>query len=272
MERILFVTNGHLLNTNAIDFACYLAKATQSGLSGLFLEPDDPDPVAPRNLKSSYFLETAPETLAEVIHDTDQTMRYFENECRIKGVRCSLYRLSTDPVREVIQESRFADMAILGPEMLAGMNGEQAAVSFAKLLLLEAECPVIFAPAVFTSIDEIVFCYDGTASSVFAMKQFSYLFPNYHGKKVVVLQINDDKTIAHQEKIGKWLRNFYSQIGFQTLEGVVKDELFRYFFLKKKTFIVMGAYGRSRLSEFLHHSASDAIMKTTDLPLFIAHR
>ena len=272
MERILFVSSGHLLNTKAIDFACHIARATYSGLTGAFLEAEVLEHVPPKNIKASYLLEKGPEKLAELIQDTDQTMRYFEEECRAKGIRSSLFRFYGDPVRETIRESRFADMIILGPEMIAGSLSDEVPVSFTKRLLLESECPVVLAPAVYEGIDEIVFCYDGSASAVFGMKQFSYLFPNYNNKRVIVLEIDEEKSIVEQERIGRWLKNLYSKIGFHALDGSLKDALFRYFFLKKKTFIVMGAYGRSMISELMHHSASDTIMETTDLPLFIAHR
>ena len=67
------------------------------------------------------------------------------------------------------------------------------------------------------------------------------------------------------------LRAHYPSVAYHGLKGDVKDELLTHFFMTSKKIIVMGAYGRSMLSNFFKKSSADVLLRTVDLPLFIAH-
>ena len=82
-------------------------------------------------------------------------------------------------VSEIISKSRFADVVILNAATCMTVYDENFPSFFVKNILNNAECPVIISPEIFNGIDNIVFCYDGSKSSVFAMKQFTYLFPEF---------------------------------------------------------------------------------------------
>ena len=70
----------------------------------------------------------------------------------------------------------------------------------------------------------------------------------------------------------EWLRAHYSSVCYHVLKGESKDELFNYFFMHENKFIVMGAYGRSMLSNFFRKSEADVLIRMVDLPLFITHK
>ena len=137
----------------------------------------------------------------------------------------------------------------------------------------DSECPVIIAPEKFDAIDEIIFTYDGSASCVFAMKQFTYLFPELADKKVTIFHVNENGTWPDDEKkqLTSWVQNHFSAVGFDSRNGDPTYELLAYLFLKKNIFIVMGAYGRSAFSRYFKHSTADILMKTITQPIFIAH-
>jgi len=65
-----------------------------------------------------------------------------------------------------------------------------------KILLVvigSAQCPVVIAPSANTVVDEIVFCYDGSPSSLFAMKQFTYLLPELTDTKGTIVQVKKER-------------------------------------------------------------------------------
>jgi hypothetical protein len=119
----------------------------------------------------------------------------------------------------------------------------------------------------------VIFTYDGSKSAAFAMKQFSYLFPELDDRKVLVLQVNKQGVWADKDKhnLREWLQNRYSAIGFEALKGETDDKLFDYMLTRKNSFIVMGAYGRNALSRFFKPSHADHLIKTIAPPIFIAH-
>lgn len=273
MEKILFAANGHLLNATSVDFACYLAQLTGSGLTGLFIEEDFLELVPQLDSEHSYFKGFKEHQATDnVMMDVDQSMRYFTRACKGRNIRSDAFHKWGDAVENIVRDSRFADLLILGSETVFNPVYNEVPTPFIKQVLAGMECPAIIAPTLFEEIDTIVFCYDGSRSALFAIKQFTYLFPQYRDKKVVVVEVEAEQgNIIAKEKIGDWISCYYSKVGFEVLEGEVREELFKYLLMKERTFVVTGAYGRNLLSTFFRRSTADSLLKRIDLPLFIAH-
>ena len=278
MEKILLSLKAEEVNMQAVEFACYIAKSTNSTITGVFLENELVEDVPVRKSLHGYpFVETIVASDLPGYEEKQKkysgNIKLFEEACTNRGVRYEVTAKKMIPSKEIIDESRFADLLILSAETSFEEKFEGTPTHFAKEVLAEAECPVLLAPLGFEGIDEIVFAYNATRSSVFAMKQFTYLFPKLENKKINVLQVSDDAdlTVAEKEKIKGLLKAHYSQIGFTVLEGKAKDELFGYLLNKKNALVVMGAYGRNMLSGFFKHSTAELVVKAINLPLFIAH-
>jgi len=278
MEKILLALDARHINTQTIDFACYLARVTNSRLTGVFLEDllSEEVPV----FEASRLLTQAPGSVDAV--ETSMTYRNEITEANIKAFRqccesrCTSANIHRDrgiPVDEMIEESRFADLIIVDAETSFARKKGSVPGKFVKDVLQEAECPVILAPYSFHAIDEIIFTYNGSASSVFAIKQFTYLFPEWRQKKALILDVREksDACIEHQYKMKEWLKSHYTDVELKVLTGHSTDQLFGYLIERKNAVVVMGAYGRSLLSNFFKRSHADLIVKTTNLPIFITH-
>ncbi|HLI93783.1 MAG TPA: universal stress protein, partial [Puia sp.] len=115
--------------------------------------------------------------------------------------------------------------------------------------------------------------YDASASAVWAIKQFTYLFPEYHDKKVLVVNVRNsrDEFIEESFKMKEWLREHYQDVEFHVLTGNPSDQLFAFLLERKNSFVVMGAYGRGILSRFLRPSSARLIVRTLNLPIFVTH-
>jgi nucleotide-binding universal stress UspA family protein len=278
MEKILLAIDAKNLDMQALDFACYIGRLTNSKVTGVFLENliADEKPVL-KGVQGSAYLDWEIDTTTPEFIDkqnaTEKNIAFFREACEKRSVRCSIHRDRGVPATEIIDESRYADLIIIDAATSFNRRFEGTPTEFVKDVLKDAECPVIIAPESFDSIDEIIFTYNGTRSSAFAMKQFTYLFPELSDKRAIVLQVNDEGTWADPGKynIREWMQNHYSAIGFQALEGDTEDKLFDYMFKRKNVFLVMGAYGRSAVSRFFKHSHADLLIKTITQPIFIAH-
>jgi hypothetical protein len=276
MEKLIVIINAHKPQMETIDFACRIADLTHSRLTGVFIDNSFTEYIPTAAIDApSYFNASSDITTRTVTTDLDHATRLFIDECKRQNINADIYTDKGDPIKEAIYESRFADMLIVDPDMNFYEDDEVSLPShFVKEILANAECPVILSPNKFEETEEIVFCYDGSASSVFAIKQFTYLLPQYASKKVVLLEVNRNGKEEFNEshrKMMSWLRAHYTGVYFHLLKGEAKDELFTYFFLKRKKFIVMGAYGRSVLSNIFRKSNADTLIRMVDLPLFITH-
>src|SRR6202041_341215 len=105
-----------------------------------------------------------------------QRVHQFLEACLFREVPARVHRDRGVPVSDILLESRFSDLIVVDPET-SFRNMEKAFPGrFIRDVLLAAECPILVSPYSFDSLDEVVFAYNGTSSSVFAIKQFTYLF------------------------------------------------------------------------------------------------
>jgi nucleotide-binding universal stress UspA family protein len=275
MEKILLVINAHRPDTGQIDFACSIAKLAGSKLTGVFIENIywEYQPI-PGIDGLSYFNWVIEEDATSVIMETKQAITVFKDQCELNGVAGEVYIDHGEPVREVLFETRYADLLIVDPRIAFYEMEEDLPTYFAKQVLHKAECPVLIAPERFSVIDEIVFCYDATASSVFAIKQFIYHFPALLKNKIIVLEVSrsgDERFDEHKRRMMDLLSTHFKTISYQTLKGNPRSELFDYFLQKENKMIVMGAYGRSLISRLFKKSKADPVIEMIDLPVFITH-
>jgi hypothetical protein len=276
MQKILLVINAEYPDTQSANFACKIAKSNSAKLSALIVENMHFDYTPSTGLEApSYFSAVSPANAnAIVTADKEQIIRLFKEQCQLKGVSHEILTNGREPLQQVIFESRFSDLLIVDPQITLFEGEEQLPSHFVKEILAKAECPVLLAPEKFDEVEEVVFCYDRSASSVFAFKQFTYLMPQFKAVKVRVLEVNRKEKEEFNEadrKIMEWVRANYPNVCYYSLAGNANDELFAYLFMTKNRLIVLGAYGRSMLSNFLRKSNADILMRTVDLPLFIAH-
>lgn len=275
MQKILVVINAHNPDLESINFACKMAEVTKTKLTGLLVENLYFNYIPTGGLEAPYFETYRAPSNETVVADVEQVTRIFKEQCKIKGMTPEVIADKGDPIQEIVFETQFADLVIIDPDLSFYGREEQLPSHFVKEVLAKAECPILLAPEKFNRVDEVVFCYDGSPSSIFAVKQFTYLMPEFRGKKVTLLKVNKQSEIEFDEsdrRMMEWLRAHYPSVCYHALKGDSKDELFKYFFMHENKFIVMGAYGRSILSNFFKKSNADVLIRTVDLPLFITHK
>lgn len=275
MKNILLVVNADKVSIPGIYFGCYLAQLTGSRLTGVFLENNAVAEIPA--LKSAYGLPYVENIVASDLptykeHNAacKQTVEIFKRICEEKGVRFNIHRDLDAPLEEVITETRFADLLVVSREISFEKNGQMPS-EFVKDILAGAECPVMAAPMNFEGIDEILLAYDDTKSSTFAIKQFTYLFPELEDLKLTLLHICKEGDEIQREKFSQWVSAHYTYPVFKVVTGNPGSELFKYLLDKKRTLVIMGSYGRSTLSTILHPSTADSLLEDLDLPFFFAH-
>lgn len=278
MEKILLAINAVDPDTNALDFACYLARLTKSKITGVFLENfvAEEMPVLKQKDGITYMnweVDEKADDYKEKMAIIENNIAFFKERCTSLGVSYGIHLDRGVPIFELIDETLFADLLVVDAKTSINLHYEESLSEFVRHILKKAKCPVIIAPENFDVTDEIIFTYDGSASSVFAIKQFTYLFPQLQNRKVRVLQINETGEWKEQDKLKlqEWLKDHYAQFELEAVKGNSDNKLFDYLYPKKNLFLVMGAYGRNTLSQFFKPSHADLLIKTISQPIFIAH-
>jgi len=276
MKKLLLAIDAEKPDLQSLEFGIYLTRLTGSSLTGVFLENlPDLQPGVKLAYGSAYVetigAEAEPETtFKEKV--TDENIRKFKAACETQDVSYQVHRDKGVPLEELIAESRYADLMISESRLFAASPLETPAGTV-KSLLVKSECPVIVAPYHTQPINKILFAFDGSPSALFAIKQFTYLFPEFGGTDITVLQADKEAVFSEEgkEKLYGYLKHHYSHINFRDLRGNPKNELFDYCLRERNALLIMGAYGRSWLSSLLWTSTAELILKLNNLPVFITH-
>jgi hypothetical protein len=247
MKRILLAIDGLKINLKTLDFACHIGSLTRSNLTAVFLENlvVENKLLVKEGYDATYINwgvnENTPEHQAKM-DLIRKNIRIFKDYCANRKIRYDIICEEGTPAKEIIRQSRFGDLLIADAEIGFNEKYEVGPTRFEKEILKKAECPVIIAPESFNRIDEIIFCYDGSRSAIYAMKQFDYFFPELRWTKIVLIEVTrlNNSYLAEMEQVKEWLCRRYDDINIEILQGKTKDELFLYLLQKDNAIFVMG--------------------------------
>ncbi len=279
MKKIVLLIDGVKFKPSFLDFVSIISGTDKSAVSVIVIDPINLDELPSlKILGGQAYVEeitlTADEKLAAQ-QKHNQLALLISAECMKRNLTASVVFIHPDNTKDIIHHTRYADLVISDPAISA-INDSKVPSEFLLDFLGQAECPVLVAPEQYHSINEVVLAYNGSKSSVFAIKQFYYQLPEFANKAITILQITDNESNeAHLEEhklFEEWLGLHFPKAVFIQLSGDASEELYKYF-MENETdkLLVIGAFGRNFLSEFFAPSVAELVLKTVDVPVFIAH-
>lgn len=281
MEKILLLADAHNFKAETLDFACYMANLGKSTLVGVFVEQSAlAKAPSVKTIGGTAYVEEITVATADQQENDDLVKKgiaTFKGGCIKRETVATVHHDKGDPLETIVTESRYADLLIVDPAFSFSDDGKVPS-AFVMNILHKAECPVLIAPEYYEQTDEIVLAYDGSSSSVFAIKQFYYQLPKLADKRMVVLHINKEQGATLQTKeelqhFKEWLDMHFPKVSFLELTGNARDILFEYFLSgdNPNRMLVTGAFGRNYLSTFFKPGTAELVLKAVDLPIFVAH-
>jgi hypothetical protein len=143
-----------------------------------------------------------------------------------------------------------------------------------KDLLSDAHCPLLLLREDGMPPDKLILAYDGSYSSIYAIKQFRYLFPHLASLPafLVTITANEKKGIAHSDMLKHWAPYHFKDLQVEVLPGRPAGTLPAFVnHHDGRPLVVMGAYGRSSISRLFHQSLANAVLEKTSASLFTTH-
>ncbi|NLU95993.1 universal stress protein [Chitinophaga sp. Ak27] len=203
----------------------------------------------------------------------NQNIKQLHQLCDKDDITVVLRESVSSPVSEIVNASRFADLLLVSSSTSFAALSDSNPPRFIKDILVEAECPVMVLPDMSLPIKEIIFSYNGTYSSIYAIRQFTLLFPAYGDMpvKVVYVTENDQATIPSKKDLKAYLDAHYSKVEYVVLNGNPATEFLALLIRRDDCIVTYGAFGRSAISRFFHPSDADSILRTTNIPVFVTH-
>lgn len=278
MNRIIAAFDGLKFSASTKGYAVTLAQQTSAHLVGVFLE--DPTHHSYKIYDLITEEESDPEAKRLRLEEQDLQKRNsaveaFETACRNAGLSYTIHRDRDVAIQDLLKESIYADLLVIGSNELGSPYEEHAPAQFIRELLADVQCPVLVTPPVCTPVERIVLLYDGAPSSVFAIRMMRYALPLPGPVSVEVVTVNNDyEAIASPAKrmMHEYMQCHYPDANFISLTGDPEKTIVHY--LQNRTdhpLVVLGAYRRGRVSRWFRSSMADLLIKETSLPLFIAH-
>jgi len=271
MKKLLLVFNGENYSEHLTDFAIKIAKQTEALLHALFTKdsarlmvqypfPNDLS-LAAGQLVSTEEMQRQNDKLVQA------NFALFRDACEEANVRYKIDGDNDITTDELVDHSAFADLILYDATQQAGVY------SF-RDLLTDTHCPVLLVPKRVTMPEKAILCYDESFSSIYAVKMYSYLFPEWKDLPTYVLSVNPkkDNRIRYNEYLTDWLPEHFSSWYRAELQGDLQRELISY--IRKddnKAIVVMGAFGRNTMSRLFHRSLANVVLEQTAASIFIIH-
>ncbi len=276
MKNIAVAIDGLKYKEPFVRQAIQIALINEAHLTGLFFEDDNY-----HSYKISELLETGGLSFAkqDLLDKKDEQKRSiavqkFERACKKFKINYSIKRLENDPMRELLHKSYYSDLLILNEADNFNPYHETLPTSFSKDLLAHSHCPVLLLTNQFTEIKKVVVLYDGSPSSVFAVKSFCQLLPNLAvlPTEVISISTTEQNVIPDEKEIKDFMKLHFPKSEFLVKPGNPSADIPVILHqIKTPYLIVTGSYHRSRVSRWFKTSMADILIQEVKVPIFVAH-
>ncbi|MGF9693425.1 universal stress protein [Rhizobium sp. 0TCS1.26] len=169
------------------------------------------------------------------------------------------------------QEARFADLIVVGPEMLRDPAVRDAVIDGAlfhenvPVLLVPDECLAIAQPG------NIVIAWDNSSAAAHAVRQGRAMLSS--ARQVTIALVDPDDEVQNSASdLGAFLQmsNVDSRISALRSNGLSVEETLQDFACEGSAdLMMMGAYGHSRLRERIFGGVTRAVIENPKCPIFL---
>ncbi|MGK7397941.1 MAG: universal stress protein [Candidatus Cyclobacteriaceae bacterium M3_2C_046] len=282
MGKVLVALDGHYSFTqDLITAVSELCRNWQNNLyMGLLVKDLSYSANVSNYFEKAGFVDINPYNPEELLSEEDQKkaelIANFVKTARDNSIRYEIFNDFKLTAHEVVKQTTYADLLIVGYQIFYNSITGKPDNSLLYQVLKGSKCPVLIIPNNLRSIDNIIFTYDGKESSVFAIKSFSHLFSKATQDKITsILTVTPslDEEIKNEKFLLELVKQHYKNVGVQLLEGThISQEIINFADSVENPLVIMGAYGRSTVSNLILPSVAKGIIEKRSIPLFIAHR
>jgi hypothetical protein len=202
------------------------------------------------------------------VEDVKDNIDRFAELCQNNFIEYRVHKdLYGESIPQLTKETRFADLMIIGSEMFYKSWNSHGSNEHLKHTLHNTECPVVLVPEKFNFPSYIILAYDGSASSVFAIKQFAGLFPELCDRKTILMYAGTEKQdVPDEVLIEELAARHFKDLTITKFTYDQKKEINDWFGRHKDSIVVSGSFGRSGLSELFRTSFIMDIIKKHKTP------
>lgn len=274
MKKILIAFDNAHFSKGAFEAARFINKSEPIVLVGVFLPAVyyANSFVAADGASGPFFV---PLVESEDIEVVEKNIALFTDMCEKNNIRYVVHKNLPEAVIPSLKlETRFADLMIIGSEMFYRNLGRNKPNEYLRYALHESECPVLLVPERFVPPVANMLAYTDDASSVFAIKEFKLLFPQWCQHKTYLLHAAGKKEDGFPERsyIEEYARTSFTDLELSSVDFDSRKYFATWISEKDAVLLVSGSYSRSEFSEFFKKSFVADVIGEHSAPVFIAHK
>ncbi|WP_165806714.1 universal stress protein [Chitinophaga parva] len=278
MKKFLAAFDGFNMSQATLNYAIQLTKAAKAQLVGVFL-----DDLTYQHYNMLEIMRTHRdyEKVMEQLDVQDKSQRdaaarQFQLACEKAGIQFSIHRDKGIAFIDLKRETMFSDLLLINESETFSRYQQESPTTFMQDLLAEAHCPVLVVPGSYKPVERIVLLYDGSPSSIHAIKMFSYLLGDSMDVAVEVFTVKehhaDNTRLPDSNLMRDYIKGHLPKAAYTVVKGDEKEQILMHLREHARNdLVVLGAYRRSDLSRMFKVSVADILMRELDIPLFIAH-
>ncbi len=198
----------------------------------------------------------------------------FTDLCADNKMKFSVHKDFTRHVLEKIkQESRFGDVLVLSNSSFYTNLGDDTHDAYVENVLRTTECPVMLVSDDYKTPNNIIIAYDGSERSVYAIKQFAYLFPEFKSIHTLLVYFDSGhEGVPERKAIEEFASLHFDKLSIFKLKINPKKDLENWLSNYGNPLLVSGSFGRSGFSEMFRKSFIAEVLHKHLVPVFIAHK
>lgn len=272
--EILVCLDGSSYSQAAVEYATQIALEHSASLTGIGVI----DLPGIRRAAGSASIGPIYDRVADQQHleDTREivngVLTDFGKHCQKKKIHHSIHSELGSPFREIIEESKFHDFIIIGQKTFFRYNIKHEPGNTLDRILHKGLTAVLAVPDSVRQIKKVLVAYDGSVQVTKAIQMF-LLLHIWNQCDITLLNVNNSASRGIQ-LLGR-LGDYFKRYGVQTenvhLRGRADEAILSYIREHEVDLLIMGAYGKRSVSEFVFGSVTKSLVAQAGIPLFIYH-
>lgn len=275
MKKIIAAFDNMHYSEGTMEFIIKLHQLSPISLTGVFLPQLEYSALWSAEAGAFSGPMFVPLMEADQVATVRETVSQFEMCCKEHGIPCTVQKDFFDwTLKGLQQETRFADLLVIGNEAFYGVQDSSYINDFLQDLLHKSECPLLLIPERSSFPQSNIMAYDGSEAAMFAIKQFAYLFPELcdHSSLVVYINAGRDEALPHEKKLKELISLHFRQFTCLSLHIDSRKFLTTWLSEHPDSLLISGSFGRSFTSQLLRRSFIYDVITQHKTQVFIAHR
>jgi hypothetical protein len=198
----------------------------------------------------------------------------FESQCRKNDMEYRVHKDSLDFAMPALRkETRFADLLIIGSESFYENFEIDEPSESLKDALHHSECPIVVVPEKFEFPETNILTYDGSTDSVYAIRQFVYLFPELCRNETLLVYASkeDNQEFPDESYIEELTARHYPNLTLMKLQLNPRKYFNSWIEDHRSAIVISGSFSRSGFSQIFKKSFITKVIRDHKIPVFIAH-